>query len=63
MRRAALPVVPDLVDEESWEQDRSSAPVLTLVASKVASKAGRRPQHPERPYRSWYATWQPRKSS
>lgn len=54
MRRAAAPDVPDQVNEESWEQDRPSAPVLTLVASKVVSKAGR---HPERSYRSWYATW------
>ena len=58
-----MPDVPDLVNEECWEEDRPSAPVFTLVASKVASRAGRHPQRPERSYRSWYATWQPWRSS
>ena len=63
MRRAAGPDVPGQVNEESWEEDRPPALVLTLVASKAVSKAGRHPQHPERSYRSWYASWQPWRSS
>lgn len=66
MRRAALPDIPDLLDEETWEEVHASAPVFTVVAPKVASKSNkvapkskRHPQHPERSYRSWYATWQP----
>ncbi len=63
MRRAAAAEALNLVDEESWDEDRPSARVFTLLASNVMSEAGRHPQHQERSNRSWYATWQPWRSS